>query len=255
MLYPEKIQSYIKCGCTHNEEFNLEDGIPTEILSNSEFMNLLQVCAKRIDQMQVPRYEFMKIFLIKLMKVFVLNEMQIEVNHKQLEDTSIEAGKTLEDTSIEAEKQLELKNAHEEPEKLDNAFTVQNELTEMEPIVISLSQRIAQFNKYVENLSWNKTRKETLVQAGYNPSLWSDKVELKVKTDGVLNFEENLRQTILSCFNEYCDLLKQLGIPTVIINGAQIKLEDIFTDEYSLTELKGRRAIVVKVSMLKGLFL
>ena len=66
-------------------------------------------------------------------------------------------------------------------------------------------------------------------------------------TDGSLYIEENLRQTLLASFNEYVELLKQLGIPSVKIEGKPVKIHEIFSDDLTINDLKGRRAIVVKV--------
>ena len=79
--------------------------------------------------------------------------------------------------------------------------------------------------------------------------MWSDEVKVTVTTDGSLNTEENLRQTLLASFTEYVQLLKQLGIPMVKIEGKFIQISEIFADDLTINDLKGRRAIVVKVGM------
>ena len=81
--------------------------------------------------------------------------------------------------------------------------------------------------------------------------MWSDEVKVTVTTDGSLNTEENLRQTLLASFTEYIQLLKQLGIPMVKVEGKFIQISEIFADDLTINDLKGRRAIVVKVGIYK----
>ena len=77
--------------------------------------------------------------------------------------------------------------------------------------------------------------------------LWKDDIQIIVQTNGSLNIEENLRQTLLASFNEYVDLLKQLGIPVIKIEGNDVKIHEVFSDDLTITDLKGRRAVVIKV--------
>ena len=69
----------------------------------------------------------------------------------------------------------------------------------------------------------------------------------QVTTDGEFNLEENLRQSLLTCYAEYVEIMERLGIPSVVVDGTHIKSGEVFTDELSLVDLKGRRSIVVKV--------
>jgi len=85
-----------------------------------------------------------------------------------------------------------------------------------------------------------------LLNFGYKSGLWSDEIKVTVTTDGGLNTEENLRQTLLASFTEYIQLLKQLGIPMVKIEGKYMQISEIFADDLTINDLKGRRAIVVK---------
>ena len=90
-----------------------------------------------------------------------------------------------------------------------------------------------------------------MLNFGYKSGLWSDEIKVTVTTDGGLNTEENLRQTLLASFTEYIQLLKQLGIPMVKIEGKYMQISEIFADDLTINDLKGRRAIVVKVGIYK----
>ena len=70
---------------------------------------------------------------------------------------------------------------------------------------------------------------------------------LQVTTDGEFNLEENLRQSLLTCYAEYVEIMERLGIPSVVVDGTNVKNREVFSDELSLLDLKGRRSIVVKV--------
>ena len=41
--------------------------------------------------------------------------------------------------------------------------------------------------------------------------------------------------------------MERLGIPSVVVDGKNVKNREVFSDELSLLDLKGRRSIVVKV--------
>ena len=102
---------------------------------------------------------------------------------------------------------------------------------------------------YLNSLPQNRCLYNRLLSCGYKENIWSDEIKITVTTDGCLNTEENLRQTLLASFTEYTELLKQLGIPIVKIEGKCVKICDIFSDDLTINDLKGRRAIVVKVTV------
>lgn len=193
VLMPDSLSRYLEdkeSGDQDNWMEAVESEFPSDILENDGMMILLQTITRRIEQMQIPRYQSLKTFLIELLKVFISQSTGMN----------------------------------------------------------SLKSRISAFHTHISNLDWNTSKKEHLVKLGYGRALWSDdNFELEVKTTGTLNLEENLRQTLLSCYREYCEILSSLNIATIMVDGAAVKLDDVFSDELALSELKGRRSIVLKV--------
>ena len=118
-----------------------------------------------------------------------------------------------------------------------------------------LNRRNDSLEHYLRDLPENVRVHERLVSVGYSERIWCDEIKVNVVTDGSLNIEENLRQTLFASFAEYVDLLKQLGVPYVKIEGKDVKINEIFSDDLTMTDLKGRRAIAVKVSNNNSLFL
>lgn len=178
--------------------------IPPVISSNEDFMDLLCTIAKRIECMQIPRYEKLQNFLLDLLKTFV-----IAGSH----DCGI----------INTSDKAVLRDR------------------------IDLKTKVNFFHERLLEIPENELKISQLQSKGYDSSLWNDNIEIKMETSGQLNLEENTRQTLLSLYQEYVQLLQQLGIPHVHIDGKNIAIGDIFSDELSLAELKGRRAITVKV--------
>ena len=115
-----------------------------------------------------------------------------------------------------------------------------------------LTKRHQMFQDYIDNLPWNVEKRRNLIEKyGYKDVFWKDyHHELEVSTDGELNLEENLRQSLLSCYAEYVEILNSLDIPSIVVDGETVKCCDIFSDELALVNLKGRRSIVVKVRAL-----
>ena len=99
------------------------------------------------------------------------------------------------------------------------------------------------------------------------------KLSLVVKTDGSHSLEENMRQTLLACYREFAEILKQMAITHVYlvclcmcawcndlsmciscqwhtlkmtcyafskvsVDGEMVKSSDLFNDELALTDLK-----------------
>lgn len=178
--------------------------VPQVISSNEEFMDLLCTIAKRIECMQIPRYQKLQKFLLDLVKKFVI------AGSRDCETTSTNAKAALRDC-------------------------------------VDLKTKVNLFHGRLLKIPENELKISQLQNKGYDSSLWTDNIEIIVETSGRLNLEENKCQTLLSLYQEYVQLLQQLGIPHVHIDGKNIAIGDIFSDEHSLAELKGRRAITVKV--------
>ena len=178
--------------------------VPQVISSNEEFMDLLCTIAKRIECMQIPRYEKLQKFLLDFVKKFVV------AGSHDCETISTSAKVALRDG-------------------------------------VDLKAKVNLFHGRLLKIPGNELKISQLLSKGYDSSLWTDNIEIKVETSGRLNLEENTRQTLLSLYQEYVQLLQQLGIPHIHIDGKNIAIGDIFSDEHSLAELKGRRAITVKV--------
>ena len=102
---------------------------------------------------------------------------------------------------------------------------------------------------YLRKMPQNQRLYDRLLNSGYSNMLWKDGIQITVQTNGSLNIEENLRQTLLASFNEYVDLLKQLGIPVIKLEGKDVKIHEVFSDDLTITDLKGRRAVVIKVEV------
>jgi predicted signal transduction protein with EAL and GGDEF domain len=73
------------------------------------------------------------------------------------------------------------------------------------------------------------------------------RLSLVVETDGSHSLDENMRQTLLACYREFTDILQKMAITHVSVNGELVKSNELFSEGLSLTELKGRRAVVVRV--------
>ncbi len=131
-------------------------------------------------------------------------------------------------------------------------------INDLDALIIDRSRLIT---LHLKDIPANKKILQRLQDCGYKLSMFDDDIVITVQTTGGLNIEENLRQTLLALFIGYLELLKQLGIPAIKIGEKSVKLEEIFSDELTLNELKGRRAIVVKVSkevilcLLQSLFI
>ena len=126
---------------------------------------------------------------------------------------------------------------------IDDDFKTENVIAENQ-----IQRREKVVEDYLNSLPQNRCLYDRLLACGYKEDIWSKEIEITVTTDGSLNTEENLRQTLLASFTEYTELLKQLGVPMVKIEGKYVKISDIFSDDLTINDLKGRRAIVVKVS-------
>ena len=47
------------------------------------------------------------------------------------------------------------------------------------------------------------------------PPCYSQKLSLVVETDGSHSLEENMRQTLLACYTEFTDILRQMAVTHV----------------------------------------
>ncbi|XP_065897600.1 uncharacterized protein [Dysidea avara] len=171
-----------------------ESKFPPDVLGNEDTMNLLALCAKRIEHMQLPRYESLKVLLRNTLKHF----LTVDLGPGTSEDSA-------------------------------------------------LSSRYKLFDNHIISVPRNTEDMDLLKQAGYSPLLWSKKLSISVQTDGRCSLEENMRQTLLACFREYVNILTQMAFTHVSVDGENVKVTDMFDELLSLTELKGRRAIAVKL--------
>ena len=99
------------------------------------------------------------------------------------------------------------------------------------------------FNCYLDAIPRNAEDRKRLVECGYSVSLWEkvsgplncvifdvlligamylvfQDISMVVKTDGSHSLEENMRQTLLACYAEFADILKQLAITHVSMNDS-----------------------------------
>ncbi|XP_066932590.1 uncharacterized protein [Clytia hemisphaerica] len=208
-LVPEKLE---KClGVDSSSVFCLMDDLecefPGEIARDDGTMSWLQMCTRRINQMQIPRYIKLQELLNDLMKKFISKDLTVSLD------------------------------------KIEISYESDQDLKEL------LNQRHQIFQDHIDNLPWNVEKRNNLIEKyEYHNSFWDTENhhELEVSTDGELNLEENLRQSLLSCYTEYVEILNSLDIASIVVDGETVKCSDIFSDELSLVNLKGRRSIVVK---------
>jgi hypothetical protein len=100
--------------------------------------------------------------------------------------------------------------------------------------------------RFTLTLSWNKACYARLLECGYREQIWSEHIEDTVRTDGAFSLEENLRQSLLANFSQYSQLLLQMKIRHVDVDGDIVETQKLFSEDLTLTELKGRRALAVK---------
>eukprot|EP00117_Sycon_ciliatum_P014808 scpid13882/ scgid3890/ len=107
----------------------------------------------------------------------------------------------------------------------------------------------------VDALPQNVALKAKLFQCGYTAAMWTEtpgdghlpvKPLTTVTTSGTLSHEENLRQNLLRCYQEYGEILQQLHVTHVDVDGEQVKVVDLFDDRLSLEQLRGRRAVACR---------
>ena len=236
ILYKDELVRLIE-GTDENALGQLESNIPVDVAQDSYSMALLQTCATRIENMQLPRYQSLQTFLVNILKEFLscfedrkselLGVGSMGYKYGIVEDKSNETS----GTGTENNRAIPFKTSEIGHSKIQMA--VQERKTNLE--------------KYLSDIPTNKDVYERLLNCGYETELWKNVHEVTIKTDGTMNVEENLRQTLLASFREYAELLKQLGIPSITVDGKEVKSDEVFSDDLMLSELKGRRTIVVKV--------
>ena len=75
-----------------------------------------------------------------------------------------------------------------------------------------------------------------------------------METDGARDNEENFLTSLKGCYGEYVDLLRQLAVAHVQIDGSPVEVGKIFEGELTLEELRSRRNLAVrKVPCIPGL--
>ncbi|XP_064383534.1 uncharacterized protein LOC135332129 isoform X2 [Halichondria panicea] len=107
--------------------------------------------------------------------------------------------------------------------------------------------RMCELEQYLAASPRNIEDKKQLLECGYSNRLWEEGISLSVRTDGSRSLEENMRQTLLACYTEFSQILLQMGITHVSVDGELVKSSELFNDQLSLAELKGRRAVAVRV--------
>ena len=65
---------------TEYEDFvlDVDSKIPADVRGNAAMMLLLQLTARRLEHMQMPRYQALKIVLVDILKVYLSDEDRIE---------------------------------------------------------------------------------------------------------------------------------------------------------------------------------
>lgn len=175
---------------------------PPEVLSDESMMNLLSSCATRIEHMQVkisealtgignctgslqcvqvPRYQSLKKILSDILNHFL-----------SITNTSND-----EAMSLTRRKQLLLDHI---------ASTFTRNIADRNKFVGSCGFS----EKFMDGVSDTCTYTHTSIV-----SLTTQEFSITVETDGSHSLEENMRQTLLTCYSEFLDILKQLGITHV----------------------------------------
>lgn len=99
-----------------------------------------------------------------------------------------------------------------------------------------LQQREEKLEHYLLSFPRNQEDHNRLLECGYHKDLWievlsvypvvfhtslavfpTQGVSVAVKTDGARSLEENMRQALLACYQEYVELLNQLKITHVSV--------------------------------------
>jgi len=199
---------------------DLEYELPKEVVRDDDTMDWLEMCTRRINDMQVPRYAKLKEVLSGFMERFIWkDEEKVEY---------LSSGDMVSST-------MSTKHTINEMQIKSNATLLQN--------------RYQRLQRHVNDLPWNVSKRQQLEKLGYRQEFWWKPMDsIEVETDGMLNLDENLRQSLLSCYGEYVEILNRLDIPSITVDGEKVKTGDIFTDELELPYLKGRRSIVLKVN-------
>eukprot|EP01114_Cavostelium_apophysatum_P014686 TRINITY_DN3869_c0_g1_i2.p1 TRINITY_DN3869_c0_g1~~TRINITY_DN3869_c0_g1_i2.p1 ORF type:complete len:1254 (-),score=367.64 TRINITY_DN3869_c0_g1_i2:254-4015(-) len=105
-----------------------------------------------------------------------------------------------------------------------------------------LAFRVQHLNNYVNNKEKNVAIREYLVSNGYNPGLFDEDPRIAVVVNHKRNVEENLRLGLVGLFGEYVDILKSLHVESIEVSkGLEVSVNDLFSDDLSLEELKRRR--------------
>ena len=229
-LIPEKLVELLQKLSQYNVSSlvtDLEHELPRKIVGNDVTMDWLEMCTRRIEHMQVPRYAKLKEILAGFMQKFISKE---EKNRNRIEEENAVY-------SLSTDESLQ-------PDKINNVEAFDSE-------EIRLKKRYQKLQSYIDNLPWNVSKRKKLKEFGYHQNFWCKTMKvIEVETDGTLNLDENLRQSLLSCYSEYVEILNRLDISSICVDGETVKTGDIFTDELALPYLKGRRSIVLKVQEL-----
>jgi len=116
---------------------------------------------------------------------------------------------------------------------------------------LRLKERKNELNYHVRNMEKNVEIRNHLIVLGYSPKLFKHDLEISVSVDDRKNLEENYKRDLCkSVYTQYIELLKLIypDQKTIDINGTDLKLEKVFSDDFnqglSLGDLKSRRNLV-----------
>lgn len=253
----------------------LDGALPEEVRRNSECMEWLSMCTRRISQMYTPRYGKLQDQLNAFMRLFIARDLHELVNHTVESIGCLDNDTTTKDTLPTQRDTVVVCDDDEVNKKVSGSLDSEQSIDDHDSSIVDasdtkesqqtdglseetnrgdaarLNMRYKLLQDHIDALPWNVSKQESLVRDhGYDASFWCrDNHELDVTTDGSLDLEENLRQSLLSCYAGYVEIMNRLSIPSVQVDGAVVEKSELFGDELTLLDLKGRRSIAIKVKI------
>ncbi|KAL5493303.1 hypothetical protein EMCRGX_G014460 [Ephydatia muelleri] len=185
---------------------------PLDVLSSADTMELLSLCSVRMEHMRTPQYDPLRSLLSQLLNHFLTLDPVLPVRGG--------GG-----------------GAGVQPEGTMTTPIPETTPTSIPPVATPtpLELRKQLLDTYIASMPRNAEDDQLLRGCGYSPRLW-DQIGEGAPALGPHR----------GGFREFSDILKQLNITHVFVDGAMVKSSELFSEEQSLVELKGRRAIAVK---------
>lgn len=237
--------------------------LPEEITSDAESVRLLGAIARRIEAMQVPRYQALRHLVVSLLQ-FYLGPMTTPAT-SSTPPGCVEASRCKEGTGCtettgcvasSGSAAVPASGAAVAPESIlptlsavapGSATQVPGYIaaeTSGDVAATSLRrQRQMLLDAYIAGIPQNQVEKSRLVQHGYSVSFFTNPFDVTVTVTSEVDAEAVLKTALLPVLRQYVPLLRRLNVYHV--NGIVVSSE-FFDGTASLDQLRSRRAVCIR---------